>query len=79
MRCLQLEWEAATGRDSFVVISVLAGTTALIGTDLMVPLQVQTDAVKYTAIPGSISTLHATKEPSLELRPTHTSISSTAT
>ena len=41
---LRLKWGSATGLASFVVISGLAGTPALIGMDLTVPLWVQINA-----------------------------------
>ena len=62
MRTLLMKWGSATSRSSFVVIMGLACTPALIGIDLIVPLQVQIDAASCTAILQPMHTLQAQED-----------------
>ena len=59
-----------------MVISGLASTQALIRMDLMMPLHMQIDAARCTAIPRPIHTLQAKEEPSSTAKPAHVSVES---
>ena len=78
-RHLRLEWGPAMGRASFVVISGLAGTLALIGLDLMMMLCMQIDVPQCTTIPRPIHTLQAKEEPSSAIKSAYVSVDSLVT